>query len=156
VRDDRWLEIKDDVEACARHFSNAVILFKRGGFSVEGIDGYSAGMSFMHAMQAGHTSLENGLRRTLILLHEDLPSGESWHSDLIKRVSRTTSKRPPILSKQSSDDADETRRFRNIAVRSYDSFLPQYAENAVKAAENLSQRVLLELKEFQTKVDGPE
>jgi hypothetical protein len=154
VKDDRWIEIEDDFTSSSHHFSRAVELFRLGGFEVLGIAGYSAGMAFMHAMQAGHTSLENGLKRILSLLNEDLPAGESWHADLIRRASRSTQKRPAILSKATSDFADETRRFRNIAVRSDDSFLPQYAELSVIAAENLSRHVLSELKAFQAIVDG--
>jgi hypothetical protein len=154
VKDDRWLEIEDDFTSSSHHFSRAVELFRLGGFEVPGIAGYSAGMAFMHAMQAGHTSLENGLKRILSLLNEDLPAGESWHADLIKRASRSTQKRPAILSKATSDFADETRRFRNIAVRSYDSFLPQYAEPSVIAAGNLSLHVLAELRAFQGVIDG--
>jgi hypothetical protein len=97
VNDDRWIEIEDDFASSARHFYNAVELFKRGGFDAPGIAGYSAGMAFMHAMQTGHTSL-----------------------------------------------------------RSYDSFLPQYADPAVIAAESLSHRILSELKAFQSIVDAPD
>jgi hypothetical protein len=155
VKDDRWIEIEDDFTSSSHHFASAVELFMRGGFDVPSLAGYSAGMAFMHAMQAGHTSLQNGLKRILSLLDEDLPAGESWPADLIRRVSRSTQKRPAILSTAISDFADETRRFRNIAVRSYDSFLPQYADSAVVAAENLSLKVLSELKAIQSIVDGP-
>jgi hypothetical protein len=136
VKDDRWLEIEDDFNGASQHFRLAVQLFRRGGFAKEGIDGYAAGMAFMHSMQAGHTSLENGLKRILVLLNEDLPIGESWHSDLIKRASKKTLKRPAILSKTTSDFADETRRFRNVA------------------AESLSVSLLPELTTFQALVDG--
>jgi hypothetical protein len=154
VKDDRWLEIEEDFNGASHHFRLAVQLFKRGGFAEEGIEGYAAGMAFMHSMQAGHTSLENGLKRILVIVNEDLPSGESWHADLINRASKKTQKRPAILSKVTSNFADETRRFRNVAVRSYDSFLPQYADVSVSAAESLSINLLPELKAFQALIDG--
>jgi hypothetical protein len=88
------------------------------------------------------------------MVNEDLPSGESWHADLINRASKKTQKRPVILSKVTSNFADETRRFRNVAVRSYDSFLPQYADVSVSAAESLSISLLPELKAFQALIDG--
>jgi hypothetical protein len=62
VKDDRWIEIEDDFNGASQHFAMAVQLFKRGGFSDDGIDGYAASMAFMHSMQAGHTSLENDQR----------------------------------------------------------------------------------------------
>lgn len=156
MRDDRWLEVEDDFVNAAGHFKNAVALFRRGGFDGPGIEGYAAGMAFMHAMQAGHTSLENGLKRILTILNEDHPAGESWHSDLIRRASRDTAKRPAILDAETSSFADETRRFRNIAARSYDSFKPQNADAAVAAAEGLSQRILPELLKFQDLIDPAE
>ena len=156
VRDDRWLEVEDDFVNAAGHFKNAVALFRRGGFDGPGIEGYAAGMAFVHAMQAGHTSLENGLKRILTILNEDHPAGESWHSDLIRRASRDTAKRPAILDAETSSFADETRRFRNIAARSYDSFKPQNADAAVAAAEGLSQRILPELLKFQDLIDPAE
>jgi hypothetical protein len=151
--DDHWLEIEDDFNAASQHFAMAVQLFRRGGFSVEGIDGYAARMALMHSMQAGHTSLENGLKRILVILGEDMPIGERWQSDLIKRVSRNTQKHPAILSKGTSDFADETRRFRNVAVRNYDSFMPQHADASVSAAENWSSRLLPELMAFKAIID---
>ena len=156
MRDDRWLEVEDDFVNAAGHFKNAVALFRLGGFDGPGIEGYAAGMAFMHAMQAGHTSLENGLKRILTILNEDHPAGESWHSDLIRRASRDTAKRPAILDAETSSFADETRRFRNIAARSYDSFKPQNADAAVAAAEGLSQRILPELLKFQDLIDPAE
>ena len=156
MRDDRWLEVEDDFVNSAGHFKNAVALFMRGGFDVPDIGGYAAGMAFMHAMQAGHTSLENGLKRILTILNEDHPAGESWHSDLIRRVSRVTAKRPAILDAETCSFADETRRFRNIAARSYDSFRPQNAKAAVAAAEALAQRMLPELLKFQDVIDPSE
>lgn len=156
MRDDRWLEVEDDFVNAAGHFKNAVALFRRGGFDGPGIEGYAAGMAFMHAMQAGHTSLENGLKRILTILNEDHPAGESWHSDLIRRASRDTAKRPAILDAETSSFADETRRFRNIAARSYDGFKPQNADAAVAAAEGLSQRILPELLKFQDLIDPAE
>ncbi len=155
MRDDRWLEVEDDFANSAGHLKNAVALFRRGGFEGPNIEAYAAGMAFMHAMQAGHTSLENGLKRILTILNEDHPAGESWHSDLIRRVSRDTAKRPAILNAETSLFADETRSFRNIAARSYDSFKPQNANAAVAvaAAEALAQRILPELVKFQDIID---
>lgn len=153
MSDDRWIEVEDDFANSAGHFERAVQLFHRGGFDVDNLDGYAAGMAFMHSMQAGHTSLENGLKRILTILGEDLPSGDAWHSDLIKRVARTTGKRPAILGKVTSQFADETRRFRNVAIRSYDNFKPQNAAPSVVAAEALSQRILPELRRFQQVMD---
>lgn len=59
-----------------------------------------------------------------------------------------------IPRQKTFDFADKTRRFRHVAVRSYDSFLPQYADVSVSLAESLSDSLLPELIAFQALVDG--
>ena len=39
----------------------------------------------MHAMQAGHTSLESGMVRIMRMVGEVPPTGEDWHADVAKR-----------------------------------------------------------------------
>lgn len=109
----------------------------------------------MHAMQAAHTSLESGLVRVLAMLGEEKPSGADGHADLIRRVSRPTEDRPAIISTEIMALADETRRFRNIAMRSYNSFRPEEAHRAVEAARSLADRILDEIAVFKHTIDPP-
>ena len=113
-------------------------------------------MAFMHAMQAGHTSMEAGLERILKMLGEEIPVGESWHRDLIKRVSRSLEDRPAIFPQDVARAADETRKFRNLATRSYDNFSVEFAEPSVEAAAILSKKLQEVVKEFKIKIDPPE
>ena len=127
-----------DFAAASEHFRNAVSLYELGGFDAPGLDSYRARMAFMHAMQAAHTSLEGGLVRILETIGEERPVGERWHADLIRRVSLDRpGVRPAILDPELSAAADETRRFRNRAMRAYDSFDPAPAKPAVEAAGKL-------------------
>lgn len=93
MSDARWTEIDDDVAAAAEHFGRAVELFAVGGFKRDGLDGYTARMAFMHAMQSGHTSLESALVRILGLLNEEAPSGREWHADLVRRAGKAVAGR---------------------------------------------------------------
>ncbi len=139
MSDARWIEVEDDLTGAAEHFERAVALYEAGGFDAPGLDGYRAEMAFMHAMQAAHTSLENGLLRILEMLGEERPVGGTWHADLIRRVARELpGSRPAILPPGLATAADETRRFRNVAVRGYDSFDPGEARKAVDAARMLA------------------
>lgn len=97
MTDARWIEVERDVGSACRHFGMAARLYDVGGFGGFGADGdpermdldaYRARMALQHAMQAGHTSLENGLRGILEMLGEDPPTGPRRHEDLIRRVSR--------------------------------------------------------------------
>lgn len=95
-------------------------------------------MAFMHAMLAGHTSLEKALLRVLEVIGEDAPSGHQWHADLIRRVSRPGESRPAILPADLAAAADRTRRFRHLAAHAYDTFDPDDADPAVRAAERVA------------------
>ena len=155
MSDARWIEIEGDFQAACTHFAGAAGLFDAGGFDEAGIDGYKASMALMHAMQSGHTSLESGLVRILALLGEERPQGESWHRDLLRRVCRPVAGRGAILPPDLCEHADETRRFRNVATRSYDNFRLGAAETAVASAKVLAARLPECLQDFKNRIDPP-
>ena len=102
------------------------------------MEGYVRRMAFMHAMLAGPTSLETALLRILEIQGEETPGGSQWHADLIRRAGRATENRPVILPAQLVNAADRTRKFRHVATRAYDTFDPDDAEPAVRAAEKVA------------------
>ncbi len=151
----RWLEPEDNFQDAANHFEKAVKIFRLGGFEDAGLEGYRTRMAFMHAMQSAHTSLESGLVRILDELGEEKPTGEKWDADLIARASHQVKSRPAILSNETGQLADETRRFRNFARRDYDKFIPRKARDAVAAAERLALCLVGELEAFERAMDPP-
>ena len=154
MSDARWLEVEDDLASAADHFRKSAELFRRGGFDADDNSGYAARMAFLHSMFSAHTSLESGLNRTLAILGEDRPSGERWHEDLIRRVARDIpGQRPAIFDAQTADLADQTRRFRHVAVKSYNHFKPQEAASAVAAASALAERILPVFVRFRAAID---
>ncbi|MEO8715847.1 MAG: hypothetical protein ABI369_12615 [Acetobacteraceae bacterium] len=154
MSDARWIEVDGDFSGAARHFGRAAALHEAGGFDAPGLDGYRAQMAFMHAMQAAHTSLENGLLRILEMLGEERPVGGNWHADLIRRAARPLpGVRPAILSEPLARAADEARRFRNLAVRGYESFDPRQSGPAIRAAEALSEGMAEALRLFRAAMD---
>lgn len=156
MSDARWTEVDEDMAAAAGHLARSVELFAAGGFAGEELDAYRARMAFMHAMQSGHTSLEAALLRILDLLGEEAPSGRDWHADLIRRAARSLAGRPAILAPAVADAANETRRFRHVAMRSYGTFDPSLAQPAVAAAGLLAASLADAAAAFRRQVDPDE
>jgi hypothetical protein len=154
MSDKRWIEIDRDVASAVTHFSRAVRIADDVAFRADDLAGYTVQMAFMHAMQSGHTSLENALTRILRLQGEELPSGESWQADLIHRVSVALQDRPAILPPELAEAADETRQFRNRAVRTYDNFSPDRASPAIQAADRLAQGLTAAVTAFRQAIDA--
>jgi hypothetical protein len=98
MTDERWVEIDRDMLSVVTHFLRAGQIANDPAFTADGLTGHMAQMAFMHVMQSGHTSLENVLTRVLRLLGEALPTRESWHADLIRRVAVALTSRPAILT----------------------------------------------------------
>lgn len=153
MSDGRWLDVEADLAAAVRHLSNGVLLYEAGGFDAPGLDGYRAAMAFMHAMQSGHTSLEAALLRVLDIVGEEAPTGARWHADLVRRAAAVAATRPAILSAGLAAAVDETRQFRNLATRGYDSFVPRKALDAVEAARAIVLALAGEIAAFRRAVD---
>jgi len=154
MSDERWIEIDRDTASAVTHFSRAGQIADDPAFAADDLTGYTAQMAFMHAMQSGHTSLENALTRILRLLGETLPMGESWHADLIQRVAVALTGRPAVLPPDLAEAADETRRFRNRAVRTYDNFRPDRASPAIQAAARLAAGLSAAIAAFRQAIDA--
>lgn len=152
----RWIEIEDDIAAARRHFALAGEIFRTQDLTDDDLPGYTAAMGFLHAMQAGYTAFVSALVRILRLLDEAVPKGPDWHADLLKRAGRAIpSLRPAILSADLLDQADEARRFRHVAMKSYDRFIPENATRAVAAAERLAADLSGEIARFRHAIDPP-
>jgi hypothetical protein len=153
VSDARWSDIDADIGAAVGHFSRAIQIYRAAGLHDDNLEGYMRRMAFMHAMLAGHTSTEKALLRVLQLQREEAPSGSQWHADLIQRAGRATDSRPAILTPTLVQAADRTRKFRHVAVRAYDSFDPDDAEPAVRAAEQLATQLLAAIAAYRKAID---
>jgi hypothetical protein len=153
VSDARWSDIDADIDAAVGHFSRAIQIYRASGLHDDNLDGYMRRMAFMHAMLAGHTSIEKALLRVLQLQREEAPSGSQWQADLIQRAGRATDSRPAILTPTLVQAADRTRKFRHVAVRAYDSFDPDDAEPAVRAAEKLATQLQAAIAAYRQAID---
>ena len=155
MSDGRWSDIEADIPAAVDHFSRAIQIYRGPGLHDDSMDGYMRRMAFMHAMLAGHTSLESALLRILQIQGEEAPSGGQWHADLIQRAGRATGNRPAILPAVLARATDRTRKFRHVAVRAYDTFDPDDAEPAVRAAEKVAAGLAAAIAAYRQAVDPP-
>ena len=116
MRDSRWTDVDRDIDLALKHFGMADRIFQADGFDAPDLDGYKSSTSFMHAMGAGYTSVENALKRILDILGETPPSGDAWHRDLIERVSRPmggSNARPAFFDDEMRRDLLECLRKRH-------------------------------------------
>jgi hypothetical protein len=155
MSDARWNEVDGDVRSAVRHFSMAVRLHEKRDRCKDEFETYQVDMALMHAMQSGHTSFEKAMMRILDMLQEERPSGESWHRDLVNRVSSALGDRPAILDSDLERAANETRSFRNLATRGYDTFSLERCEPAISAARVLVRGIPEAVSEFRRLVDPP-
>lgn len=153
MTDARWIEIDKAIASATLNFARGVEFAGHPSFQADDLIGEAMRMGFMHAIQAGHTSLENALLRVLDLLDEARPGGESWHADLISRVAQASIDRPAILPPNLVASADETRRFRNRAVRAYDNFDPGKVTPTIDAADALARRLPAAIATFRQAID---
>ena len=135
MSDARWQDVEADTAAAATHFARAVQIYRAGGLQDDSMEGYTRRMAFMHAMHAGHTSVEKVLLRILEMQGEEAPTGRQWHPDLLNRAGRAAADRPAILPPHLLHAADRTRKFRHFAAHAYDTFDTDDANPAVAAAE---------------------
>jgi hypothetical protein len=154
MRDARWFDVEEDLKSTVGHFSRSVQIFEQGGFEGDGLPAYVARMALMQSMQAGYTSLESALERVLEMIGEEKPTGANYHADLLRRVSREMpGNRPAIIDGELAAAADEARRFRHVARKSYDGFHVEGAASAIRAAGVIRDRIAPAIDAFRRRIE---
>ncbi|HWH40957.1 MAG TPA: hypothetical protein VNU21_14035 [Usitatibacter sp.] len=154
MSDDRWIEVRSDFQSAQRHFETAQKLYVRGSGTDDEDQEQVFALAFMHAMQAGYTSLESGMVRIMTMVHEDVPQGEQWHADVVRRMSQgIDGKRPALLASSLLPAVNETRKFRHVATHTYDDFNWADARRPVEAARVIAASLADVLREFQQRLD---
>jgi hypothetical protein len=154
MSDARWLDVEEDMRSAVGHFSRSVEIFEQGGFEGNDLPAYVARMALMQSMQSGYTSLESALERILEMMGEEKPTGANYHADLLRRVSREIpGDRPAIIDGPLAAAADEARRFRHVARKSYDGFHVEGAVSAIRAAGLIRDRIKSAISAFRRKIE---
>jgi hypothetical protein len=154
VSDTDWIEIDRAIASAVGNFQRGREFSRHPDFRTDNVIGSALRMGFMHAVQAGHTSLENALLRILDLIDETRPRGDAWHADLIGRAGQELTHRPAILPPGLAASADETRRLRNRATRAYDNFDPDRIAPTIQAADDLAQHLPGAIAAFRQIIDA--
>lgn len=109
---------------------------------------------FIDSVALNLHSFYSGVERIfeLIARHVDgeLPSGDMWHRDLIRKMARDKGRvRPAVVGAQASSTLDEFRRFRHL-VRNVYAFelLPERIQPLVEGLPTLWERLRSELLAF--------
>lgn len=147
-----WHDITADTASAKRHFSAALAIYDTD-FRHAAPD-YKSIMAFQHAMQAGYTSFEAGLKRLFHMLDEPLPLGTDSHAVLLRRAGHPVpGSRPAVLNDALLAQADELRRFRHVAMLTYDDFDPRRATLPVDAARAFIGDIDAALERFRANID---
>lgn len=72
--------------------------------------------AILHSFYGG---LENIFQRIAKRIDNQMPSGQQWHTDLLKQMIAETEKRPPLLSQTTSDLLKEYLFFRHFFRHNY-------------------------------------
>ena len=130
-----WEGVARDVASSKRHFGMAVELFRDVEEGVPGKERYRQTMAFLHAMFAGYTSFEAGMKRLLSIVDEPLPKDAEWHKSLLRQVSNPVAgSRPAVVGGRALSKAlAGLLGFRHVAAHVYDEF---DADRAALAVDN--------------------
>ena len=149
-----WGDIDQDVAAARRHLANGVSLFRAKKFGGDVPTDEVAEMAFMHMMQSGYTSFEAGLKRILLLLSEEQPQGPQSHADLLRRFRFPgAGNRPALLDERLFRAATELRKFRHVAIHSYDYLDHDRAALLVRDADTFLAEIGPALARFRATID---
>ncbi len=153
--DARWLDVLGDFCSAENHFKMSKMLFGDSNLDSDGVKGYTARMALMHSMQSGYTSFENGLKRILAMIDEPLPRGDDWHAALLLRAAKSVEgSRPAIFSSSFMATADQVRRFRHVATRSYDNFNVAEVSGSIDAATLMAENLMNEFGRFREAMEA--
>lgn len=149
-----WDDIDRDMASAMRHLANGVSLFRAKGFGGETPPEEADEMAFMHMMQSGYTSFEAGLKRILLLIGEEQPQGPQSHADLLHRFrSAGAGDRPVLLDESLFRAATELRKFRHVAIHTYDYLDHDRAALLVRDADAFMARIGPALARFRAAID---
>jgi predicted nucleotidyltransferase len=149
--DERWGDILDAARSAAVHFRAAERIFLEGGLNASGDAGYDRRMAFYHSMQSAQTALESALKRTVVALGHEPPTGAHWHKALLDMAAKQIAPGGrSLLTPELTEAAKKTLGFRHFASHAYDApFDPDMARPAVEAGRLIADRIEAALAAFR-------
>jgi len=71
-------------------------------------------LAFSSLLHSFYTGIENIFKRIGQEIDNKLPSNSGWHQKLLERMVKSTSTRPPVISKELKEELAEYLAFRHI------------------------------------------
>jgi hypothetical protein len=139
VHDDRWTLLRDDVAAAVADLAAGADLYEtelreeappRLRLMRE--------KAFQKFLQDGYASLEAAMKRALQLYGGVLPSGGSWHADLVALTTAPGAEGRPAFAPDLARDIRRLLQFRHFAVHGYMRFEAEDAAPAAAAARRVA------------------
>ena len=110
--------------------------------------------AFLHGFYNG---IENAFKRIAIQVDGGPPRGESWHQELLERMTGASPNRPPVISKALARSLQDYLGFRHLFRNLYSYRLEwEHMRNMVNACEETLRRLESELDLFLKATEGRE
>jgi len=71
-------------------------------------------LAFSANLHSFYTGIENIFKRIAQEIDNKLPSNSAWHQKLLEQMAKSTSTRPPVISKELKEELAEYLAFRHI------------------------------------------
>jgi hypothetical protein len=127
-------EIEDDLRAIE---TIARAIERLGPAAPDERGEWMRGLALAFEIERYYTAVESVFVRILRLLDGDVPSGPSWHLELLRSVSLDIEGcRPAVISRSTADELREILKFRHLARHGYEREpeLPKMVEHAERVA----------------------
>lgn len=146
------ISINQDVEEACFRLRKGVESYQK-----DSLDAFDRQVLLMHCLASGYTSLESAIKRIMKLVGEDLPSGSSWHVELIQQAGMDLEDiRSPIFSEEVINHLYNLRGFRHVAFHNYSNFSATLAQPAIDSATYIAQSLKGHIDEFMKKMGWSE
>lgn len=110
-------EICAELEKIQKVTNNIVSLYSNIKDKTPSLVELSAMATFLHNFYSG---IENIMKRVALSMDDDLPSGSSWHTDLLKRMGISIAgKRKIVFSEDTINGLTDYLSFRHLFIHSY-------------------------------------
>ena len=112
--------------------------------------------AFASILHSFYTGIENIFKRVVTELDGQAPRGETWHSDLLSRMTQPSPKRPAVISESLSQTLRGYMGFRHVFRHAYSFELSwRKIKSLVLGMDDTLSRLESELDHFQASLESP-
>ncbi|MGI8907477.1 MAG: hypothetical protein ACR2IE_13420 [Candidatus Sumerlaeaceae bacterium] len=102
-----------------------------------------------------YNGVENVMKRIAIRVDGALPAGDTWHSDLLQKLTVSTSDRPALFNDEFADTLRDYMHFRHMFRHSYSFDLDWHKmEHLVESCSSTMRESSSAVEQFMQKLRG--